>query len=73
MLLNAFPYMPFYHCGMENPTTIIEQLDTAQLRARLVELDQERSAVVLLLRAAVARDRKAAAATKPRKAVTRGR
>jgi hypothetical protein len=59
-----------------DPTTIVDHLDTAELRRRLMQLDRERSAVIVLLRAALARDRREhrhmAQRGRRRKVVTRG-
>ena len=41
-----------------DPITIIDQLDSKQLKARLAKLDRQRSALIVLLRAAIARERK---------------
>jgi hypothetical protein len=40
------------------PSAILEQLDAAELRRRLAELDAERAALLVLLRAARARERR---------------
>jgi hypothetical protein len=40
-----------------NPITLVESLDVAQLRAELFALDRRHSAVRVLLRAALARQR----------------
>jgi hypothetical protein len=42
----------------EDPITIIDRLNPSQLRRQIAELDQQRRALVVLLRAACARDRK---------------
>lgn len=42
-----------------NPSDLIDSLDPKPLRARLEELDRQRSALRVLLRAALARQRKA--------------
>jgi len=40
-----------------NPTTILEKLDSADIRRRLDDLDRERRALLTLLRAAQNRER----------------
>jgi hypothetical protein len=51
--------------------TIIDRLNSRQLRANLAQLEQRRSALIVLLRAAIARERKANRAS--RQEVRRGR
>jgi hypothetical protein len=41
----------------EDPCALLEQLDPAAIRHRIAELDRERAALVVLLRAADARKR----------------
>jgi hypothetical protein len=41
-----------------DPIQIVDRLDSRRLRARLMKLEQQRSALIVLLRAAVARERK---------------
>jgi hypothetical protein len=50
---------------------VIDQLDSQKLRATLAKLERQRSAVIVLLRAAVARERKGR--RDPRPEVRRGR
>jgi hypothetical protein len=40
-----------------DPLTIIDRLDSTQLKARLAKLDKQRSALIVLLRATLARER----------------
>jgi hypothetical protein len=41
-----------------DPLSIIDNLNSIQLRARLTRLDKQRSALIVLLRATLARERK---------------
>jgi hypothetical protein len=50
---------------------LIERLDSQQLRSSLAKLEQQRSALVVLLRAAVSRERSESRAS--RQEVSRGR
>jgi hypothetical protein len=42
-----------------DPVALLDQLDAKQLRQRLAALDRERAAIVVLIRAASARDKNA--------------
>jgi hypothetical protein len=49
---------------MSDAFQIIESLDSEQLRATLARIDEQRSALIVLLRAAAARERKQRAGRK---------
>lgn len=51
--------------GMDTATQIVQQLDAQAIRVRLEELESERKALLVLLRAALAKQRSPRSQTSP--------
>jgi hypothetical protein len=60
------------HTTIPDPVALVDQLEPDALRAQLAELDRQSRALRVLLRAAIARERRAQAAADQEGEPTRG-